>query len=184
MSQDDKAPDPILRNLRDILARDMPQRDRPLTYSTQRLQPTVVPPPPSANYVSELPLFDIVSPADDIEPDHAGEVATKRQRTMIAAACVVLIGLGGAGYLVFNRSKHLASTTAVPEIKVDVSAQGKAVAPPETTPVSTPVPANEASMGQVSTELVPPTTDGLSPARKISTTRIIVENDLEVQTLK
>jgi hypothetical protein len=35
-------------------------------------------------------------------------------------------------------------------------------------------------MGAVSTELVPPSTDGLSPARRISTTRIIVENDREV----
>jgi hypothetical protein len=104
MSQNDKAPDPVFRNLRDVLTRDMPQTERPLTYSTQRLQPTVVPPPPSANYVSELPLFDIVSPEDDIEPDHADEVVTKRRRMMMALACVGLFGLSGLGYFALNRA--------------------------------------------------------------------------------
>jgi hypothetical protein len=184
MSQNDKAPDPVFRNLRDVLTRDMPQTERPLTYSTQRLQPTVVPPPPSANYVSELPLFDIVSPEDDIEPDHADEVVTKRRRMMMALACVGLFGLSGLGYFALNRATQPASIVAIPEIKVDPTAQGKAVPPPAEQVETTALPAGDSSMGQVSTELIPPTTDGLSPARRISTTRIIVENDLEVRTLK
>jgi hypothetical protein len=184
MSQDEKAPEPTLRNLRDVLARDLPQGERPLTYSTQRLQPTVVPPPPSDGYVSELPQFDIVSPDDDIEPDHAEELASKRKRMMAAVACIALFGLVGLGYFALNRSTQPASSVVIPEIKADLPAQAK-VLPPSTEPTEQAASSpNDSSMGQVSTELVPPTTDGLSPARKISTTRIVVENDLEVQTLK
>jgi hypothetical protein len=88
------------------------------------------------------------------------------------------------GYFALNRATQSASSVAIPEIKVDPTAQRKTAQPPAQQTETTAQAAREPSMGQVSTELVPPTTDGLSPARKISTTRIIVENDLEVRTLK
>ena len=188
MSKDDQAPDQSLRNLRDILARDIPKREQLPTYSTQRLQPTVIPPPPSSDYVSELPLFNIVSPEDDIEPDHADDIATRRKRTILAMACVGVLGASGLGYLALNRATLFAtpaaSVVAIPEITVDPSRQGKVLPPPVQSTEATDVSASDSSMGQVSTELVPPTTDGLSPARKISTIRILIENDLEVQKLK
>jgi hypothetical protein len=39
-------------------------------------------------------------------------------------------------------------------------------------------------MGEVSSELVPPVTDGLSPPRRIPTLRIVVENDRELPQAK
>ena len=188
MRKDDQASDQNPRSLRDILARDIPRSEQPPTYSTQRLQPTVMPPPPLADYVSELPLFNIVSPEDDIEPDYADDIATRRKRVVVAMACVGLLGIGGLGYLAFNRVTPFvtppASVVAVPEITVDPSRQGKVLPPAVQSTEVTDLPASDSSMGQVSTELVPPTTDGLSPARKISTIRILIENDLEVQKLK
>ncbi len=73
------------------------------------------------------------------------------------------------------------------EIAVAPPATPSVVAPVTVPPVVAAPPAPVAaapadtSMGQVSDELVPPSTDGLSPPRKVNAVRIIVDGDREIR---
>ncbi|MGL4636880.1 MAG: hypothetical protein ACRCWF_12930 [Beijerinckiaceae bacterium] len=187
-SETPKAP-PSFRDLEEVMARSLKQAEPAETYRSLRLQPVVLPPPP-AESAPPLPAAepDFVSAEDDIEPDHSAEVK-RSSRLKLAMAGALAVMAVGAGFWAYQGNGPK-DQVAVPEIKAVPEAVTKTAVVPEA-PVAAPAPVaatpattGDASMGQVSTELVPPTTDGLSPARRISTIRIIVENDQEVRALR
>ena len=76
-----------------------------------------------------------------------------------------------------------AATPAPPPVVAPVAVPPVVAAPPAAPPSPAPVAAAPAdtSMGQVSDELVAPSTDGLSPPRKVNAVRIVVEGDREIR---
>jgi hypothetical protein len=164
-------PDDLPRELEAALERELPAGgDRAVRHSMLRLQPVVLPPPPDDSaFVTDAPPPSVTA-EDDIALDADDDGAAKRWQLLLGAAGVVIALAGLAAYLIFGGSSA-PRQAVVPTIQADPAAQAKG--PP-------PVEPGDKSMGEVSTELVPPTTDGLSPARRISTIRIIVENDREI----
>ncbi len=169
-----KQPDDLSRELEAALGRDLPaSADRTVRHSMLRLQPVVLPPPPDENAPAAEPLLPSVTAEDDIALDEDEDGAAKRWQLLLGAAGGVIAVAGLAAYLLFGGEKQ-SREAVVPVIQADPVAQAKGPPPSPT------IEPGDKSMGEVSTELVPPTTDGLSPARRISTIRIIVENDREV----
>jgi hypothetical protein len=203
------------QELEALMKREFSEPDRMTSYSQQRLQPTVLPPPPG----EEVRQTDVTEPpsspasaADDIIPDLSEQLETGRKRNLILlASIVVLLGGGAIGGLMMMLTPRAPMNP--PEIAAPVGSakapalpapqQTEAAAAPVTVPavqvqptevargipqatVSSPAvqsaaqPSAEVSMGVVSDELVAPQTDGLTPARRVQTIRIVVENDREV----
>jgi hypothetical protein len=170
-----KQPDDLSRELEAALGRDLPAgADRTVRHSMLRLQPVVLPPPPDETTASVAePVQSSVTAEDDITLDTDDDGSAKRWQLLLGATGAVIALAGLAAYLLFG-GMNAQRDAAVPVIQADPAAQAKGPPP------ALPVEPGDKSMGDVSTELVPPTTDGLSPARKISTIRIIVENDKEI----
>jgi hypothetical protein len=169
-----KQPDDLSRELEAALGRELPAGgDRAVRHSMLQLQPVVLPPPPDESAPAPGTLLSSVTAEDDIALDEDDDGAARRWQLLLGAAGggIALVGL--AAYLLFG-ALNAPREAVVPVIQADPAAQAKG--PPPLPPVEP----GDKSMGEISTELVPPTTDGLSPARKISTIRIIVENDLEI----
>jgi hypothetical protein len=167
-------PDDLPSELGAALERELPAGgDRAVRHSMLRLQPIVLPPPPDDSAFVTDALPPSVTAEDDIALDTDHDGAAKRWQLLLGAAGVVIALAGLAPYLIFGGS-NAPRQAVVPTIQADPAAQAKGPPPPS------PVEPGDKSMGEVSTELVPPTTDGLSPARRISTIRIIVENDKEI----
>jgi hypothetical protein len=184
-------PDSITADLETLLTRELGPRDPAWRepgsrYSTLRLQPVVLQPPP-VDAASGAPWPDhMPSPDDDIDLGFDDDTIARRRQLLFAAVGVGIAIVGAAAYLIFG------SIEEAPTARAPVPSIGAAPGAPGNPPIPVPrPPAEEAaaapgqavsdqSMGAVSTELVPPATDGLSPPRRIATTRIIVENDREV----
>ncbi len=167
-------PDDLPRELEAALGRELPAGgDRAVRHSMLRLQPVVLPPPPDDNAPAAEPLLPSVTAEDDIALDEDDDGAARRWQLLLGAAGGGIALAGLAAYLIFGGS-NAPRQAVVPTIQADPAAQAKGPPPPP------PTETGDKSMGEVSTELVPPTTDGLSPARRISTIRIIVENDKEI----
>jgi hypothetical protein len=180
MTSNPPRPDDLSRDLEMALGRSLSAND-PLTprHTTLRLHPVVLPPPPgeTAQPVEPLPEPAVTADDDIALDDDDDETARKRQLLLGAlGGGIAIIGL--AAFLVFGIGRGTKEAASVPTILADPSAQTKGAAPPAETETAAQ-PADK-SMGNVSTELVPPTTDGLTPARKVTTIRIFVENDREV----
>jgi hypothetical protein len=207
MTQDDRPKDPFLRDLQSVLNRDLPPTELAQSYSRLRLQPVAVPPPPGADGydrrstdVPPASALSSVSADDDLSPDEALESPSRLRWPLIIAAAVLASGAGALGFLMYSLSYGPPDTVAVPqaipEIRADPAAAAKAPPPVETQPSVKPetatalpaapqnVPTQPVSMGQVSTDLIAPSTEGLSPARKIGTIRILVEGDKEIGALR
>jgi hypothetical protein len=167
-------PDDLPRELGAALERELPAGgDRAVRHSMLRLQPVVLPPPPDDDGPATQPLAPSVTAEDDIALDEDDDGAARRWQLLLGAAGGIIALAGLAAYLIFGGGTA-PREAVVPTIQADPAAQAKGQPPPP------PVEPGDKSMGEVSTELVPPTTDGLSPARRISTIRIIVENDREI----
>jgi hypothetical protein len=136
-------------------------------HSQLRLQPVMLGPPP------ELDEAALATAEDDLDP---GEMREKRRLLPILIAVGLVVGLGAAGFLAFNHFSGAPVAANLPEIKADTAALTKRL-PPAETPVEA---STNPAMGGISTDLVPPSTDGLVPARRVNAVRIIVENDREV----
>ncbi len=174
---------PSFRDLEEVMTRGLKELEPQASFRSLRLQPVVLPPPPT-HETPQPQSLQPVSAQDDIEPDHSGEVKRSINLRLAMAAMLTGVTLIG-GWLAYQRSGSR-EVVSIPEIKALQDAISKTVVPleaPSHVPVAS-VPASETSMGQVSTELVPPTTDGLTPARRINTIRILVENDKEVPALR
>jgi hypothetical protein len=141
-----------------------------------RLQPVVLGPPPGADTV--------VTADDDLSPAELGS----RPRTGLfagIAAVAVVAAMAGVAFVALREPPEQAG------VPPPVPAASQPAAPPApSTPVAvTPSPPFEVApspaaapvdMGRVDSDLVPPATEGLSPARRIQTIPIRVENDREV----
>jgi hypothetical protein len=214
MTQDERSKDPFLRDpflqdLQSALHRDLPPAEMAQSYSRLRLQPVAVPPPPVEGHdrrrddAVAASASATVSADDDLPLDETLEPASRLRWPLIIAATVVASGAGALGFLMFSLSysppDSVAVPRAIPEILADPNAVAKA--PPvrsETVagPAASPQPVSvgqvsvgqvsvgQVSMGQVSTDLIAPSTEGLTPARKIGTIRILVEGDKEIGTLR
>ncbi len=179
MTTNPPRPDDLSRQLDAALGLEPVAADeRAIRHVTLRLHPVVLPPPPGTQPVAAAPDqsqpdFPSVTADDDIALDDDDDGAVRRRQLLLGAAGggIALIGL--VAYLIFGGSPA-PQEASIPTIRADPSAQAKAPPP------APPTEAGDKSMGDISTELVPPTTDGLSPPRKVNAIRIIVENDREV----
>ncbi len=187
MTTDAQPKDPFLRDLQSVLSRDLPPTELAQNYSRLRLQPVMVPPPPSGGPSSLGQVSGAqVSAEDDLPADEAMQTNSRRRLPLVMAIAIILIGASAITFLMLNlsgdpRDSSSVSATppviqAVPVIKVDPNAEARAKPPEE--------PVQPLSMGQVSTDLIAPSTEGLTPARKIGTIRILVEGDKEIGTLR
>ncbi|MFM9974855.1 MAG: hypothetical protein ACKVON_09845 [Beijerinckiaceae bacterium] len=187
MTTDAQPKDPFLRDLQSVLSRDLPPTELAQNYSRLRLQPIAVPPPPAAGPSSLGQVTGAqVSAEDDLPADEAMQTNSRRRLPLVMAIAIILIGASAITFLMLNlsgdpRDSSSVSATppviqAIPEIKVDPNAEVRAKPPSE--------PVQPLSMGQVSTDLIAPSTEGLTPARKIGTIRILVEGDKEIGTLR
>jgi hypothetical protein len=179
-----KAP-PSFRDLEEVMARSLKENEPAASFRSLRLQPVILPPPPTQE-TPEARVLPPVSAQDDIEPDHSTEVNHSRNLRLVMAAVLAAVALS-AGFWAYQFSSNSGRVAVVPEIKASPDALNKTIVPAEAvvqTSVDAAPASADASMGKVSTELVAPTTDGLSPARRISTIRILVEDDQEVRTLQ
>ena len=195
--------DTLDRDLEDALRRELPSLHVASNYRLQRLQPVAVPPPPAltskaveqGQYASALE--QPASPEDDLEVESEEK---NHAFTLITASVVLLAGAGLIGAFMYFLSAPAPAVMDVPEIKalpesrtVVVPYQPVAPAPtlqtiappiitaPETATVQpTPQSSASVSMGDVSSDLIAPTTDGLSPARRIGTIRIQLDGDREI----
>jgi hypothetical protein len=125
-------------------------------------------PPPEAD-------AGAVSAADDIDPLEL----RGRPRTGLAAGVMAAIAIGAT---VAAAWWTLAPREDLPDLQPQ-AAQPETAAPVVAIPapaVTAAPPAPEVDMARIDSDLVPPATDGLSPARRVPTIRIVVENDREV----
>jgi hypothetical protein len=134
---------------------------------------------------------------EDLSPEELDANSRSRRGGLILASAVIVAGAAAVAAFIFILSPQQEAAGPVPEIRAEPR-QAK-VAPDITTPPlrtiepvasaqtpATPVPdapvsTAPVSMGEVSTELVAPTTEGLSPARRIGTTRILLDGDREIK---
>lgn len=187
MSTDPNGEDTPQRELADVLARELgPSQERGFRHASLRLQPTVLPPPPQEGGPPEPwpeETVGSVSADDDIDLG-LDDGALRRRQLLLAAAGIGIAAIGGAAWLLFGQPGGTPPRAGIPTIQGDPSSpKAPPALPPTTEPtVETAVRPVDggASMGAVSNDLVPPATEGLSPARKVNATRIIVENDREV----
>lgn len=183
--------------LETMLAREFstPEQDRaPTRSSLLRLQPTVLPPPPTFTHVQASPAQTLSAPAspdDDIEIDAMDDATrARRWRWLLAGIALGITVLGGWAYVALAPIKPVEEAkrpVITPPVPVAPVAPSEPVVPPlaappqpAATPAKAEPPNPEQSLREISTELVPPSTEGLSPARRIGTIRIIVKDDREV----
>jgi hypothetical protein len=137
-------------------------------FGAARLQPVVLGPPPEAGPAD-------VTAADDIDLQEL----RGKPRTGLYAGVMAALAIGatvGAAWWTLRPQEDQAGSPppAIQSIAPPAAPITVAEPPP---PV---VPAEPVDMARIDGELVPPTTDGLSPARRIPTIRIVVENDREI----
>jgi hypothetical protein len=185
---DVQGPNPITSDLETLLtrelgARDASPRDPGQSYSRLRLQPVVLQPPPGEDASQDFWSAHGSSPEDDIDLGLDDDQSLRRRQLLFAAIGIGIAVVGAAAYLIFGPDSEPSTARGpVPTIQADPATLTKGP-PPDTqlySSASSGRSVSDQGMGAVSTELVPPSTDGLSPARRIATTRIIVENDREV----
>ena len=191
MSANPPRPDDVTADLETALGRALPQAEpQAARYALLRLRPVVLPPPPgelpqqipSQQVLQEhvlpeqvLPEYQVsVTAEDDIPMDDDDDGSARRRQLLLGATGVGIAALGLVAFLVFGVGRGADIAATVPTIKADPAAQAKGPAP------AAEGQTTNTSMGDVSSELVPPSTEGLTPARRVSTTRIRVENDREI----
>jgi hypothetical protein len=166
-----------------------------------RLQPVMLGPPPGAQAGG-------VSAEDDLDPAELRPKGRAGRMAAFAAAALVL-ATAGAAYMVLRSREPLmvdapaadkppATTLAAPD-RPPTNQQSQTpeaarqvppvdAAPQQAAPAQPPAQAPGASagldMGSIESDLVPPSTEGLSPARRIQTIVIRVENDRELPALR
>jgi hypothetical protein len=147
--------------------------------SELRLQPVMLGPPPDPNAVG-------ASSEDDLDPTQLRR-SSATGRTFAVVATVVLLAAGAGGAYVFLGRP----TPGVDEPRIPTEAPPAAAVapqPPEQAPSAAvsapPAPAPQPSpavdMAEIGTDLVAPSTEGLSPARKVQSIRIVVDKDREL----
>jgi hypothetical protein len=175
---------------------DAAEPQRQASYGTLRLQPVLLGPPPENDAVD-------VTSADDLDPsEFRGHPKTGLIAGIIAG--IAVLSTAGAAYWTLRPVDDLPPMAApalpgptqagptqagptqagLAQIPAPVSASPISTAPavafgPAAAP-GLPAPAGQLDMARIDSDLVPPATDGLSPARRIATIRIMVENDREV----
>lgn len=158
---------------------DRGEPQRPATYGTLRLQPVVLGPPPGQ--------VDVTA-ADDINLEDFRDKPRTGLFAGIIAAVAVLVTVGMAYWTLrpsddAARPPAIASAPVPPQPPVTAAPEAS---PPEAVPATIlPAPGAPPSipavdMAHVDNDLVAPSTEGLTPARRIATIRIVVENDREV----
>jgi hypothetical protein len=178
-------------DLEALLARGLGPQERLQRHATLKLQPTVLPPPPTDDGRHE-PRG--VSSEDDIELDFDDDGALRRRQLLLAAAGVVIAVLGAAGWLLFGRGETGPPQIVPPAIETRPAPEPTAppASPPLTPPAVAPAEppavvapsqaqAADPALGPISTELVPPAIEGLSPARRVNTQRILMDGDREIR---
>jgi hypothetical protein len=146
-------------------AADAPPRP---AYGTLRLQPVLLGPPPEAG-------ADVTAD-DDLTPAELGS----RPRTGLyagIAAFAVVAAMAGVAFVALREPPDPTAEQSPAPVAV------QPVAPPTPPPTVSAAPSPAAApvdMGRIDSDLVPPTTEGLSPARRVQTIPIRVENDREV----
>jgi hypothetical protein len=188
------------------LMRDLGLDKTPPRHSTLKLQPVILPPPPtgvpaeSGALVSDQPVTSGATSDDDLDPALLG--GNRKRSFTLPLLLIMLVAIaGGTGWLVFG-NRAPGPEASVPTIQAPQPAELKAlppapaetaevppspsvplsVGPVATTPAPPPSsPVADQSMGSAPAELIPPSTEGLAPARKVNATRIIVEDDREVR---
>ncbi len=196
-----------LRELEPLFAEAAGRDGAARRHSTLRLQPTVLPPPPED---SAAPPVLGASHEDDLDLALEADDYARRRQWLLAAAGVAIAIAGAVGYLAFGPVQGPPPEAVVrpPAVVVappaDPAPAAPVVAAPAAPPAATPVPPPvvvppvvvappasppapvasapaDTSMGQVSDELIAPTTDGLSPPRKVNAVRIVVDGDREIR---
>jgi hypothetical protein len=180
MSTTPPRPDDLTRDLEMALGRSLPANEPAAPrHTTLRLHPVVLPPPPGEPSPTDpLALEPNVTAEDDIALDIDDDGSVRKRQLLLGAAGLGIAAIGLIAYLIFGGGKGPNEAAVIPTIRADPSAQTKGAAPAAES--ETTGQAANTSMGNVSTQLVPPSTEGLTPARKITTIRILVENDREV----
>jgi hypothetical protein len=180
MNSDTPRSDSAARDLESALGRNLAAPERAASHATLRLNPVVLPPPPSEAFAPAEPEADIS--VDDLDLDD--DASVKRRQLLLAAVGVAIAIAGGVTWLLLGNTGETPPQASIPVIRADSAAQGKAPAPEPPADVQAEALPADKSMGAVSTELVPPTTEGLTPARKVNSVRIIVDGDQEVRSLR
>jgi hypothetical protein len=183
------------------------QINNPLKTSASVVTPATRPPPtivPSPNFTSaaisegkyieqtdEPSLPDPAFAEEDLTDEELNANSRSRRGGLILATAVMVAGAAAIAAFMFILSPQQEATGPLPEVRADqpetkgataVEAPPlRAIEPSPSAPVVAAPPTPTVSMGDVSTELVAPTTDGLSPARKIGTIRIMTDGDKEIK---
>jgi hypothetical protein len=150
--------------LAELLQREFGQSSTPQERMAARphpLEPITLPPPPGG---------DGASPEDDIELDPVGDAERRRQLVIAGGGIGLALIAALTGWLVMGAFKSGPVVNA-PVIRAEPEALK---APPPPSPETDTRSAGGAS------ELTAPNTDGFSPAKRVATQRIVVENDREV----
>jgi hypothetical protein len=201
MEQNDRPLSPLMRRLQEALDKEAFERGN----SAVQMQPTVpsaaapaqrLPSPmkPAPFIPPERPVqpsftsaaitqgdyhqqandaaLDAEIAADDLTEQELTANSRSRYAGLILATAIILAGSAALATFMIFLSPPKEATGPVPEIRAEQS-------PAKTTAEA--APSAPVSMGDVSSELVPPSTDGLSPARRISTTRILLDGDKEIR---
>jgi hypothetical protein len=153
--------DPLAELLQREFGQTMAAPERGAFARPHALEPITLPPPPS----------DDASAEDDIELDPVADAERRRQLIIAGGGIGVAIIAALAGWLVMGAFKR-GEVVEAPVIRAEPGAMTKALAPLS-------VETDTRSAAGI-TELVAPNTDGFSPAKRVATQRIIVENDKEV----
>jgi hypothetical protein len=145
-------------------------------YGSLRLQPVMLGPPPEQHAVD-------VTAEDDIDPAEYGEKPRTGLFAGIVAAIAVMATVGAAYWTL--RPVEDTPFTQLPTPQASAPAVLAPLPVPSLAPLEVPAvaassPAAPIDMGRVDSDLIPPSTEGLTSARRISTIRIQVENDREV----
>ncbi len=164
MNQPPQQPLPTADPLAELLQREFGQPGTPLERGARPhpLEPITLPPPPGD---------EGASPDDDIDLDPLGDAERRRQLIIAGSGIGLALVAALAGWLAMAAFKTSPLVNA-PLIRAEPDVMIKAPAPPP--PETDPRSAGGAS------ELTAPNTEGFSPARRIATQRIVVENDREV----
>jgi hypothetical protein len=137
-------------------------------HSTLRLQPVLLGPPPDPNVTN-------VSAEDDIDPAEIG-ARSRIGKIAAAAAVAMVLGTAGVAYWALTGRDGDVSDHRLPPTTPDQPAPSPVVAAPPPTAADAP----RIDMGGVDSDLIPPSTEGLNPPRRVQAIRIRVENDKEV----
>lgn len=185
-------PDTSAGGLEGLLNRELGARDAAPRYSTLRLQPTVLPPPPANSESGGWAAHGATSD-DDIDIGLDDEFNAKRRQLILAAAGVAIAAAGGLVWLLVGRPINtppaIEAPIAAPAIPRFDEGGGSRTAPPEAVverprgpAVRQPAqPSAEFALETGASDLIPPSTEGLSPARRVNAVRIIMDGDREIR---